>query len=46
LDLASKQTLQKKFIQYATSALKNDPKLDALIDWDHKQNILSWLDSL
>ena len=46
MDLASKQAVQKKFIQYATSALKLDPKLDALIDWDHKQDILSWLDSL
>jgi hypothetical protein len=32
--------------QYAQSALKHDPKLDALIDWDYKQDILSWLDSL
>ena len=36
----------EKFIQYAHSALKHDPKLDALIDWDHKQDILGWLDSL
>ena len=46
MDLASKQAVQKKFIQYAQSALKHDPKLDALIDWDHKQDILGWLDSL
>jgi hypothetical protein len=46
MDLASKQAVQKKFVQYATSALKLDPKLDALNDWDHKQDILSWLDSL
>jgi hypothetical protein len=46
MDLASKQAVQKKFIQYAQSTLKHDPKLDALIDWDHKQDILSWLDSL
>jgi hypothetical protein len=46
MDLSSKQAVQKKFIQYAQSALKHDPKLDALIDWDHKQDILSWLDSL
>ena len=32
MDLASKQAVQKKFIQYAHSALKHDPKLDALID--------------
>jgi hypothetical protein len=46
MDLAIKQAVQKKFIQYATSALKLDAKLDALIDWNHKQNILTWIDSL
>jgi site-specific recombinase XerD len=46
MDLTHKRAVQKKFIQYAQSALKHDPKLDALIDWDHKQDILDWLDSL
>ena len=26
--------------------LYEDPKLDAFIDWENKQNILAWLDSL
>ena len=26
--------------------LKHDPKLDELIDWDHKKDILEWLDTL
>jgi len=46
MDLTRKQAVQKKFIQYAQSTLKHDPKLDELIDWDHKQDILAWLDSL
>jgi site-specific recombinase XerD len=46
MDLTHKRAVQKKFIQYAQSTLKHDPKLDELIDWDHKQNILTWLDSL
>jgi integrase/recombinase XerD len=46
MDLTHKRAVQKKFIQYAQSTLKQDPKLDELIDWDHKQDILAWLDSL
>jgi hypothetical protein len=37
MDLTHKRAVQKKFIQYAQSALKHDPKLDELIDWDHKE---------
>ena len=46
MDLAHKRSVQKKFIQYAQSTLKHDPKLDELIDWDHKEDILAWLDRL
>jgi site-specific recombinase XerD len=46
MDLTHKRAVQKKFIQYAQSTLKHDPKLDELIDWDHKEDILAWLDSL
>ena len=46
MDLTHKRAVQKKFIQYAQSTLKHDSKLDELIDWDHKKDILAWLDSL
>jgi site-specific recombinase XerD len=46
MDLTHKRSVQKKFIQYAQSTLKHDPKLDELIDWDHKEDILDWLDTL
>jgi len=46
MDLTRKRSVQKKFVQYAQSALKHDLKLDELIDWDHKEDILAWLDSL
>ena len=46
MDLTHKRAVQKKFIQYAQSTLKHDPKLDELIDWDHKEDILAWLDNL
>ena len=46
MDLTHKRKVQNKFIQYAQSSLKHDPKLDELIDWDHKEDILAWLDTL
>lgn len=46
LNLSHKRELQKKFIQYTQSILTNDSKIEELIDWEHKQDILTWLDSL
>jgi site-specific recombinase XerD len=46
MDLTHKRSVQKKFVQYAQSSLRHDPRLDELIDWDHKHDILAWLDSL
>ena len=46
LDLTRKKEVQRKFIEYAQSNLHQDPKIDELIDWENKQNILEWLDSL
>jgi site-specific recombinase XerD len=46
MDLRTKREVQKKFIQYNQSSLKHDPKIDDLIDWEHKKETLAWLDSL
>ncbi|MGB2930514.1 MAG: tyrosine-type recombinase/integrase [Desulfobacterales bacterium] len=46
LDLTRKKEVQRKFIEYAQSNLSQDPKIDELIDWKNKQDILEWLDSL
>jgi site-specific recombinase XerD len=46
LDLKTKRKVQKKFIQYSQSTLQHDPKIDELIDWQHKKETLAWLDSL
>jgi site-specific recombinase XerD len=46
LDLRTKKAVQKKFIDYSQSTLKHDPKIDELIDWEHKKQTLAWLDSL
>ena len=46
MDLRTKRAAQKKFIEYNQSTLKHDPKIDGLIDWEHKKQTLAWLDSL
>ena len=46
MDLTTKRAVQKKFIEYSQSTLKHDPKIDELIDWEHKKETLDWLDSL
>ena len=46
LDLGHRQQIQKKFIAYTQTLLNQDDKIDALIDWENKKEILNWLDSL
>ena len=46
MDLKTKRQAQKKFIEYSQSTIKDDPKIDDLIDWENKNKILAWLDSL
>jgi site-specific recombinase XerD len=46
MDLSRKRQVQKKFIEYTQSAITDDPKIDELIDWENKKDILEWLDSL
>jgi integrase/recombinase XerD len=46
LDLGHRQQIQKKFINYTQSLLNQDDKIDELIDWENKEEILKWLDSL
>lgn len=46
LELQSKVELQKTFIQFTTSKIAFDKKVDALIDWEAKEKTLAWLDTL
>ncbi|MDO9529870.1 MAG: hypothetical protein Q7J27_12050, partial [Syntrophales bacterium] len=41
-----RKEIQKQFIEYAQSVLAQDPKIDELIDWENREDILAWLDSL
>jgi integrase/recombinase XerD len=46
LDLGHRQGIQKKFITHTQSLLNQDDKIDELVDWENKEEILNWLDSL
>jgi integrase/recombinase XerD len=46
MDLSQKRALQEKFVRFTQQHLMADPKLDALIQWEEKEDILAWLDSL
>jgi hypothetical protein len=46
LDPARKKHIQQQFIQHTLSLLPSDPKIDKLIDWKNKKDIMDWLDSL
>jgi len=46
LDLSRKRQIQKRFIEYTQSNLSDDLKIEELIDWENKEEILAWLDSL
>ena len=46
LDLSQKRQLQEDFIQFTRQHLISDPKIDELIQWENKQDVLEWLDTL
>ncbi len=46
MDLNHKRAVQKQFIEYTQSNLSHDPKIEELIDWENKKDLLEWLDSL
>ncbi len=46
MDLSQKRLLQEKFIRFTQQHMMADPKIDELIQWENKQDVLEWLDSL
>ncbi len=46
VDMKNKRKVQKKYMEYFRSKIKYDSKIDELIDWENKEEVLSWLDSL
>jgi len=46
LNVSRKREAQKKFIKYIQSSVSADPKIDELLNWENKEEILDWLDDL
>ncbi|MBA7680314.1 Tyrosine recombinase XerD [subsurface metagenome] len=46
LDLKRKREIQKNLIEYMKSVITYDPKIEELLSWENKEDIMAWLDSL
>ncbi len=46
LDLRRKREVQKQFIDYIRESFSDDPVLNQFLDWEKKEEILGWLDTL
>ena len=46
LDLNRRRHIQSGFIKYMQSVITDDPKIDELLQWEGKQDIMAWLDTL
>ena len=45
LDLNRRRHIQKQFLRHMQSVITTDPKIDELLQWEAKEDILAWLDS-
>jgi site-specific recombinase XerD len=46
LDLTRKKEIQEQFTAYAQSLITTDTKIEELLDWENKEDIMTWLDTL
>ena len=46
MEMRQKREVQKKFLEYTQTVLSKDPKIEKLVDWENKDEILTWLDGL
>ena len=46
LDLSKRRKIQNRFIQYVQSTVTQNPEIEALIDWQNKDDIMAWFDDL
>ena len=46
MEMSGKREMQKKFLEHTQSVLSQDSKMEELSDWENKNEILTWLDSL
>lgn len=46
LEISRKREIQNEFRKFTRSVFKENSELNELIDWDNKEDILTWLDKL
>ena len=46
LDLSRRRYIQDQFIRHMDSVLTVDPKIEQLLQWESKEDILAWLDKI
>ncbi len=46
LNVSRKREVQSEFIKYIQSTIPEDKKMDELLNWERKEEILDWLDTL
>ena len=46
LDVSALRRVQKRFEQYAAPVFAENPQIDEMIDWENRQEVVGWLDSL
>jgi site-specific recombinase XerD len=46
LDMSKRKMIQQQFIQHVQSNVMENPEIEALIDWQNKDDIMAWLDDL
>ena len=46
LGVSLRKEIQDEYIHHTKAMMSNDRKLDELIDWQNKDDILNWLDRL
>lgn len=46
LDINRRRQIQNRFIKYMKSVLTADSKIEQLLQWENKEDIMAWLDSL
>ena len=46
LDMSRRKRIQEQLARYTQALLSEDLKIEQLVDWENKEEILTWLDSL
>ncbi len=46
LDLNRRRQIQKRFTEYMETVITFDKKIEELLDWENREDIITWLDSL